>query len=78
MAAAMATAVVSLPPRPSVVMSPSSSTPWKPARTTIFPASSASRKRAVSIDLMRALRCVLSVTMPICGPVKLTAFSPSS
>ena len=32
----------------------------------------------MSIFLMRALRCVLSVTMPICGPVKLTAFSPSS
>ena len=44
----------------------------------MLPASSASRSRRVSIDLMRALRWVLSVTMPICGPVKLTAFSPSS
>ncbi len=45
---------------------------------TMLPASSASRSRCVSIFLMRALRCVLSVTMPICAPVKLTAFSPSS
>ena len=32
----------------------------------------------MSIFLMRALVCVLSVTMPTCGPVKLTACSPSS
>jgi hypothetical protein len=35
--------------------------------------------QAVRVDLLDpALRCVLSVTMPICGPVKLTARSPSS
>jgi hypothetical protein len=34
-AAAMATAVVSDPPRPRVVTLPSSSTPWKPAITAM-------------------------------------------
>jgi len=37
MAAATATPVVSEPPRPRVVMSPFSSTPWKPATTAILP-----------------------------------------
>src|ERR671934_114245 len=44
-AAASATAVVSEPPRPSVVMSYSVETPWKPATSTIWPRSSASWMR---------------------------------
>ena len=60
----MATADVSEPPRPSVVMSPCSSTPWKPATTAIWPFFSVSkifepfdgldarlRERAVGEDL---------------------------
>ncbi len=38
--AANATAVVSLPPRPSVVMFKSSSIPWNPAATTMLPSAS--------------------------------------
>ena len=43
MAAATATALVSEPPRPSVVMLPSASMPWKPATTAISPRSSVSK-----------------------------------
>nr|WP_293269787.1 hypothetical protein [Nannocystis sp.] len=39
-AAASATAEVSEPPRPSVVMLPSGPTPWKPAHTTTRPLAS--------------------------------------
>ncbi len=52
--------------------------PWKPATMTIWPSSSAWRMRAVEMLRMRALVCVLSVTMPTWAPVKLMAFSPSS
>jgi hypothetical protein len=68
-----ATAVVSLPPRPSVVMLKFSSIPWKPAAMTMLPSSSSSRTRSVEIDLIRALVCELSVRMPIWPPVRLTA-----
>jgi hypothetical protein len=37
MAAATATAVVSLPPRPSVVIAPRGLRPWKPATIGIAP-----------------------------------------
>ena len=61
--AASATAVVSLPPRPSVVMSapatspptPVSARPWKPATITTLPSSSSRLTRAGSIDAIRAL-----------------------
>ena len=43
--AARATAVVSEPPRPSVVMLSFSSMPWKPATMTILPSSRACRMR---------------------------------
>ena len=44
---------------------------------TILPSSSSFRIRSVEIDWMRALVCVLSVRMPICPPVRLTACAPS-
>jgi hypothetical protein len=43
MAAATATALVSDPPRPSVVMFPASSVPWKPATTAMSPRSTVSK-----------------------------------
>ena len=49
-AAAIATALVSLPPRPSVVMLPSSSTPWKPATTATPPS-------PTTLEHVRARRC---------------------
>ena len=51
--------------------------PWKPAAMTILPSSSSFFIRSVEIDWMRALVCVLSVRMPICAPVRLTASAPS-
>ena len=44
---------------------------------TMLPSSSALRIRSVEIDWMRALVCVLSVTMPIWAPVRLIALWPS-
>ena len=69
--------MVSLPPRPSVVMLSDGSIPWNPAAITIFPSSSARRIRSVEIERMRALVCVLSVMMPIWPPVMLIASWPS-
>jgi hypothetical protein len=64
-AAASATAVVSEPPRPSVVTScESAETPWNPATSTIFPASSASLMRVARTSAIFALPWTVSVTMP--------------
>ena len=56
--AARATAVVSLPPRPSVVISALSTAdalwPWKPATMTTLPAASSARTRRGSMPAMRA------------------------
>ena len=69
-AAASATPDVSEPPRPSVVMLPSSSTPWKPATMTIVPVGEIARAcSASSISRMRALVNALSVRMRTCAPV---------
>jgi len=73
MAAAMATAVVSEPPRPSVVTLPFSSTPWKPAITAICFLFSTSKMRSASMERMRAFEKVLSVTMRHWWPRKLWA-----
>jgi hypothetical protein len=54
-AAAMATAEVSEPPRPRVVTLPPSSTPWKPVMTTTLPAARSARTLASSMLSMRAL-----------------------
>ena len=70
---AMATAVVSEPPRPSVVTSSLASMPWKPATTGTKPRSSASWMRSLSTFTMWALLWVPSVRMPAWRPEKLMA-----
>src|SRR3954467_13361446 len=78
MAAARATAVVSEPPRPSVVTSLEVETPWKPATSTIRLSSSAERMRSARTSRMRALVCDVSVTIPAWLPVRLIARWPRS
>ena len=77
-AAASATAVVSEPPRPSVVISWPVETPWKPATSTIFPSSSASWIRWARTSTIFAFVCVVSVTIPACEPVSEIASWPRS
>ena len=73
-AAASATAVVSDPPRPSVVTScVDVETPWKPATSTILSSSSASWMRWPRTSTIFAFVWLASVTMPACEPVKDTA-----
>ena len=68
--------MVSEPPRPSVVTSFWVDTPWKPATSTILPWPMASCTRAGWMSRMRALVWTVSVTMPACEPVRLTASQP--
>src|SRR5215217_6873387 len=77
-AAASATAVVSEPPRPSVVTSLAVETPWKPATSTIWSSSSAARMRSARTSRIRALVWLVSVTMPACEPVSEIARWPRS
>ena len=78
-AAASATAVRFEPPRPSVVTSwESAETPWKPATSTILPASSASLMRVARTSAIFALPWTVSVTMPACEPVSEIASWPRS
>ena len=78
-AAASATAVVSEPPRPSVVTScVAVETPWKPATSTILSAASAAWIRSARTSTIFALVCDPSVTMPACEPVSETASWPRS
>src|SRR5450759_4292333 len=77
MPAATATAVVSEPPLPSVVISASAVAPWNPATMAMRPAASASRTRSARTSAMRALVCPDSVTMPACAPVNEIASWPS-
>ena len=49
--------MVSVPPRPSVVISFSVETPWKPATTQTLPAASASRTRSPLTSRILALPC---------------------
>ena len=77
-AAASATAVVSDPPRPSVVTSRSLLTPWKPATITTRPRFSSSRMRSAFTSRIFARVWDASVTMPLCEPVKETASWPRS
>src|SRR6266550_4787948 len=79
--AARAMAVVSEPPRPSVVMSvPWTSSPsvrpWKPATMTTLPASISRWTRAGSTLAIRALPWRESVVMPACGPLNEIAEMP--
>jgi hypothetical protein len=69
-AAATATAVVSEPPRPSVVMSlVSCDTPWNPATIAIAPSSSAACNRPGVTSMMRARPCDDVVMTPAWDPV---------
>src|SRR5215218_108403 len=77
-AAARATAVVSEPPRPSVVTSCAVETPWKPATITTLPSARASLMRPARTSRMRALPCRVSVMMPACDPVNDLAVTPRS
>jgi hypothetical protein len=70
--------VVSDPPRPSVVTSYDVDTPWKPATSTILPASSAARMRSALTSTIFAFVCEVSVTMPACEPVSEMASWPRS
>src|SRR3990172_1300054 len=72
-AAAMATAVRSEPPLPSVVTSEFSVIPWNPATTTTFFSASAFFILSASMLFMRARVCASSVMMPDCLPVSETA-----
>ncbi len=67
-AAASATAEVSEPPRPSVVMRWSGPSPWNPATTGTWPACIRSSSRPPSIASIRALACAPSVAIGICQP----------
>ena len=78
MAAAIATAEVSEPPRPSVVMRPVSlCTPWKPVITAT---SLRSLKRLISsaplMSSMRAEPCALLVRIGSCQPCQERALMP--
>ena len=75
-AAASATAVVSEPPRPSVVIPPSGLTPWNPLTTAISPRSSAAASSPAAIISIRASAWLPSVIMPACQPVNERAASP--
>jgi hypothetical protein len=59
-------------------MSKSVDTPWKPATSTMWPASSASSMRFAWTSTIFALPCVVSVTMPACEPVSEMALWPRS
>ena len=72
----MAMAVKSLPPRPSVVISPLAVSPWKPASITMLPSSSIFFTASGVMFTMRAFVCTRSVEMPACAPVRDTALPP--
>src|SRR6266851_1922496 len=76
--AASATAVVSEPPRPSVVTSISRPIPWKPATTTTRPAASSRSMRAGVRPRIRAFAWRWSVRIPAWKPSSETAGTPSS
>src|SRR6266542_6488958 len=77
-AAAKATAVVSDPPRPSVVTSEAVDTPWNPATITMFCLSRASRMRPGRMSMIRAWPWAVSVMIPACEPVYEAAGNPRS
>src|SRR5437762_2038178 len=81
MPAAIATADVSDPPRPSVVMRPVSlCTPWKPAITATSRLRSLKRliSSAPLISTMRALPWALEVWIGTCQPCQERAVTPSA
>ncbi len=76
--AANATAVASDPPRPRVVISRSTETPWKPATTGTLPPARASRRRSPLTSLILARVWSLSVMIPTWLPVNDCASTPRS
>ncbi len=77
-AAATATALVSEPPRPRVVMRLSGLMPWKPAMTATWPWASLSPSLPESMSAMRAAPCAPSVRTGICQPSHDRAGTPMS
>ena len=69
-------AVRSEPPRPSVVSSPASVAPWKPATTTTLPSSRRAGRSPPVMRTMRARVWLPSVTMPAWAPVREMAGTP--
>jgi hypothetical protein len=65
--------VVSDPPRPRLVISRRSLTPWNPATITMLSCSRACSSRNGVILMMRALVWLSVVMMPLCEPVNDTA-----
>lgn len=52
--------------------------PWKPATTATFLSAIAARTRSPFTSRIFAFVCTVSVMMPTCEPVKLTASTPTS
>ena len=75
-ASAMATALVSDPPRPSVAMRPSRVTPWKPAITATSPRPNAASRLSEGTSSMRARPWASSVMIGTCQPSHERAFRP--
>ena len=66
--------MVSLPPRPSVVIRPSADTPWNPATTATFmPSANFAVMFAAGISSIRAAECALVVFTGTCQPCQLRA-----
>ena len=71
--------MVSVPPRPRVVISLVSwLTPWKPATITMWPSSSAWVMRPGVMSMILARPCDESVITPACEPVNERAVHPRS
>ena len=78
MAAAMATADVSEPPRPSVAIRPVSAfTPWKPAMTATSPRAKPASRFFGSMPSIRAEPWADEVWIGICQPCQERALMPS-
>ena len=77
-AAAIATAEVSEPPRPSVVMRPVSlCMPWKPAMTATSPRSLKRLTNSAALtSIMRAEPCTFEVRIGSCQPCQERALTP--
>ena len=69
---------MSLPPRPSEVISFSVLMPWKPATTQTLPSARRLATRSPLTSRILALPCAVSVMMPAWLPVKLFASMPRS
>ena len=75
-AAAIATALVSDPPRPRVAIRPEVVTPWKPAMTAITPASIEAVSASGGTSSMRERPWASSAMMGTCQPIQERAGSP--